>query len=91
MHIAVNLGVQKLGSFQVDNLLPEEIDHELNMAQRRFIKQRYSAFSNPTRRGFEQSQSRLDELCNIVEDYYPNLTSYMGSVFTSNTLGELFA
>ena len=29
MHIAVNLGVQKIGSFQVDNLLPEEIDHEL--------------------------------------------------------------
>ena len=36
MHIAINLGVQKLASFQVDNLLPEEIDHEINMAIRRY-------------------------------------------------------
>ena len=41
MHIAVNLGVQKIASFQVDNLLPQEIDHELNNAMHRFIKQRY--------------------------------------------------
>jgi len=41
MHIAVNLGVQKIASFQVDNLLPQEIDHELNNAMDRFIKQRY--------------------------------------------------
>jgi len=91
MHIAVNLGVQKLGSFQVDNLLPEEIDHELNMAQRRFIKQRYSALSNPKRRGFEQSQKRLDDLRNLVEDYYQNLPSYMGAVYTSKGSGDVFA
>jgi len=46
MHIAVNLGVQKIASFQVDNLLPEEIDHELNLAMLRFIKQRYNPTSN---------------------------------------------
>ena len=52
MHIAVNLGVQKIASFQVDNLLPQEIDHELNNAMHRFIKQRYSPEGNKYRDGF---------------------------------------
>jgi len=90
MHIAVNLGTQKIGSFQVDNLLPEEIDHELNLAQRRFIKQRYSNLSNQKRKGFEQSQKRLDDLRNLVEDYYHNLPSFMGSVYTSSSKGDVF-
>ena len=90
MHIAVNLGTQKIGSFQVDNLLPEEIDHELNLAQRRFIKQRYSGLSNQKGKGFEQSQKRLDDLRNLVEDYYQNLPSFMGAVYTSSTKGDVF-
>lgn len=84
MHIAVNLGVQKIGSFQVDNLLPEEIDHELNLAQRRFIKQRYSYQRPP---GFEQSQKRLDDLRNLVEDFYLNVPSYMGAVYNAGPIG----
>ncbi len=91
MHIAVNLGVQKIGSFQVDNLLPEEIDHELNLAQRRFIKQRYSGLSNVKRKGFEQSQKRLDDLRNLVEDYFLHLPSFMGSVYTSSHSSDIFA
>ena len=90
MHIAVNLGTQKIGSFQVDNLLPEEIDHELNLAQRRFIKQRYSGLSNQKGKGFEQSQKRLDDLRNLVEDYYQNLPSFMGAVYTSSSKGDVF-
>jgi hypothetical protein len=66
MHIAVNLGVQKIASFQVDNLLPEELDHELNSAMLRFIKQRYNPTSNRLGRGFEQSQKRIDDLRNLV-------------------------
>lgn len=66
MHVAVNLGVQKIASFQVDNLLPQEIDHELNNAMDRFIKQRYSPFGNKYRKGFEQSQKRIDDLRNLV-------------------------
>lgn len=69
MHIAVNLGVQKIASFQVDNLLPQEIDHELNNAMDRFIKQRYIPMGNKYRRGFEQSQKRIDDLRNLVVDY----------------------
>ena len=91
MHIAVNLGVQKIGSFQVDNLLPEEIDHELNLAQRRFIKQRYSNLSNAKRQGFEQSQKRLDDLRNLLEDYFFHLPSYMGAIYTSTSYNDIFA
>tara|TARA_R100000908_G_scaffold54903_1_gene30185 strand:- start:179 stop:1360 length:1182 start_codon:yes stop_codon:yes gene_type:complete len=90
MHIAVNLGVQKIGSFQVDNLLPEEIDHELNLAQRRFIKQRYSSTSNAKQQGFEQSQKRLDDLRNLVEDFTAYENFYMGPVYTSSSRGDIF-
>jgi hypothetical protein len=69
MHIAVNLGVQKIASFQVDNLLPQEIDHELNVAMDKFIKLRYSPLGNKYRDGFEQSQKRIDDLRNLVVDY----------------------
>lgn len=68
MHIAVNLGVQKIASFQVDNLLPQEIDHELNGAVESFIKQRYSPMGNKYRDGFEQSQKRIDDLRALVVD-----------------------
>ena len=68
MHIAVNLGVQKIASFQVDNLLPQEIDHELNDAMFAFIKQRYSPMGNKYRDGFEQSQKRIDDLRALVVD-----------------------
>jgi len=101
MHIAINLGVQKLASFQVDNLLPEEIDHEINMAIRRFINQRYSPASNQKQRGFEQSQKRTDDLRNLLEDYHVaaqinNETgeavgygSYFGVVYTSPVAGVI--
>jgi hypothetical protein len=68
MHIAVNLGVQKIASYQVDNLLPEEIDHELNLAMTRFIKQKYNPSSNRLGKGFEQSQKRIDDLRALVVD-----------------------
>jgi len=68
MHIAVNLGVQKIASYQVDVLLPEEIDHELNLAMTRFIKQKYNPSSNRLGKGFEQSQKRIDDLRALVVD-----------------------
>jgi hypothetical protein len=68
MHIAVNLGVQKLASFQADTLLPQEIDFELNLAMNRFIKQRYNAASNRYGKGFEQSQKRIDDLRTLLQE-----------------------
>jgi hypothetical protein len=82
MHIAVNLGVQKIASFQVDNLLPEEIDHELNLAQLRFVKQRFNARSNRQGKGFEQSQKRIDDLKSLIVEHQ-DFTSYYGEVYTS--------
>lgn len=83
MHIAVNQGVQKIASFQVDNLLPQEIDHELNLAMMRFIKQRFNATSNRLGKGFEQSQKRIDDLRTLLVENRGN-TSYEGQVYTSN-------
>jgi hypothetical protein len=89
MHIAVNLGVQKIASFQADSLLPEEIDYELNTAVRRFISQRYNKHGNKYKRGFEQSQKRLDDLRHLVEDYTTTTSSYMGVGYTSRTNGNI--
>ena len=83
MHIAVNLGVQKIASFQVDNLLPQEIDHELNLAMTRFVKQRYNFSSNRLGKGFEQSQKRIDDLRTLVVEH-TGLTTSEGVVFNSN-------
>lgn len=83
MHIAVNLGVQKIASFQVDNLLPQEIDHELNLSMIRFIKQRYNSTSNRLGKGFEQSQKRIDDLRTLVVEH-TGFTNYEGLAFNSN-------
>jgi hypothetical protein len=83
MHIAVNQGVQKIASFQVDNLLPQEIDHELNLAMMRFIKQRFNYTSNRLGKGFEQSQKRIDDLRSLLVEHTGE-TFYEGIVYTSN-------
>jgi len=90
MHIAINQGVQKIASFQADTLLPEEIDLELNFAVRRFINQRYNPMGNKYKRGFEQSQKRLDDLRNLVEDYTGYTGSYMGIGYTSRNHGNVY-
>jgi hypothetical protein len=84
MHIAVNLGVQKLASFQADNLLPEEIDHELNLSVMRFIKQRYNPSSNRQGKGFEQSQKRIDDLKHLVSTQTGTTASFG---YAGDTLG----
>lgn len=81
MHIAVNLGVQKVASFQMDNFLPQEIDFELNTAMDRFIKQRYSTLSNRYQRGFEQSQKRIDDLRHLVVE------SKLDAYYKGETIG----
>ncbi len=83
MHIAINQGVQKIASFQVDNLLPQEIDHELNLAMMRFVKQRFSMTSNRVGKGFEQSQKRVDDLRSLIAEHKGN-TATEGVVYTSN-------
>jgi len=88
MHIAVNLGVQKIASFQVDNFLPQEIDHELNSAMDRFIKQRYTPLGNKYKEGFEQSQKRIDDLRNLVSSTLINTFELDGIVLAENLLED---
>ena len=79
MHIAINQGVQKIASHQVDVLLPQEIDFELNKAQDKFVKGRYNQFGNKYSKGFEQSQKRIDDLRRLITEESIT-TTYKGQV-----------
>jgi|TARA_R110000744_G_scaffold281190_3_gene393136 hypothetical protein len=68
MHIAINLGVQKIASFQVDLFLQTEIDIEINKNIDRFVKQRYNALGNKYQTGFEESQKRIDDLRTLITE-----------------------
>ena len=79
MHTAINLGVQKVASFQVDTILIEEMDLEINKSIERFVNQRYNKFGNKYRTGFEESQKRIDDLRTLImED--SNFTTYKGQI-----------
>ena len=68
MHIAVQQGVDKINSLQADSLLSEEIDLELNKSVFRFINGKYGK-NNIYRKGFEESQKRIDDLRTLVREY----------------------
>ena len=79
MHIAINQGLQKIGSFHADNFLPEEIDLELNKNIQRFVEQRYNKGGNKYQKGFDESQKRIDDLRTLVTEFSSN-TSYKGQI-----------
>ena len=79
MHTAIDQGLQKIHSFQVDNFLPQEIDLEINKNIQRFVEQRYSKLSNLKKQGFEESQKRIDDLRSLVVEYSAG-TSYKGQI-----------
>ena len=79
MHIAINQGLQKIGSFHADNFLPEEIDLELNKQILRFVEQRYNKKGNKYQTGFEESQKRIDDLRSLVVEYSQN-TNYKSQI-----------
>lgn len=62
MHIETELRLQKVGTYAVDNFQREEYDAFLNDAQVRWVKNRFSAFSNAKQKGFEEVVKRLDDL-----------------------------
>ena len=68
MHLAVQQGVDKINSLQADVLLPQEIDIELNKSLIKFIATRYGK-NNIYRKGFEESQKRIDDLRNLVTEF----------------------
>ena len=70
MHNHLRLELNKINSNLYDDFLPEEIDAFLNQQMFSFIKQRYNPTSNIKKRGFEETQKRIDDLrkC-LVTDY----------------------
>lgn len=73
MHIAIQQGVDKINSLQADSLLSEEIDIELNKNVYRFINTKYGR-NNMYRKGYEESQKRIDDLRTLVREYEAPVT-----------------
>ncbi|MFN9108901.1 MAG: hypothetical protein ACK5XN_02310 [Bacteroidota bacterium] len=91
MHIAIDLELNKINSNLYDIFLPQEKDYFLNRAQERFVKQRYTAISNPKQRGFEMSQKRIDDLRTLlVPNYYDKVYQLASSDFDFSTKGRFY-
>ena len=86
MHLAIQQGVDKINSLQADMLLREEIDIELNKSQMRFINTKYGK-NNKYRKGFEESQKRIDDLRSLVREYEApvNYKEELGNKFNIDT------
>ena|SRR3990167_170314 len=65
MHIYFKLLMDKEDTSGLPNFQPEAIDMFINMAQRKFVKNRYSG--STTGLGFESIQKRTDDIRNVVE------------------------
>ena len=70
MHTAFNQGLQRIDANAYDFMQSQEIDHWLNRAQERFIKDRAFITGDVKRVGFEGNQKRLDDIRTIVEQDY---------------------
>tara|TARA_R110000850_G_scaffold45004_1_gene113967 strand:+ start:500 stop:1639 length:1140 start_codon:yes stop_codon:yes gene_type:complete len=88
MHLAVQQGVDKINSLQADVLLPQEIDIELNKSLIKFISTRYG-HNNMYRKGFEESQKRIDDLRSLVKEFEGS-TTFKGQL-NNNTWVDTFA
>lgn len=68
MHIATRHGVDRINALRASNLLPEELDLELNKAMNRFIENRYHGNARYGT-AFEESQKRIDDLRSLLVEY----------------------
>jgi hypothetical protein len=66
MHIAFQIGVDKVASLNYPGFESEEVDFILNQAQDEFVKTRYGG-NNLYRKGFEENQKRTDDIRSIVK------------------------
>lgn len=67
-HTQLNLRIDKIDSAAYDDVLPEELDVYLNLATRRFIKERFEPRSNRFNLGFEQSSKRTQDLQHLISE-----------------------
>ena len=90
-HIRIKILVDKIDSSYYEEVLPEEIDEILNEEYLRYIKTHYGK-NNIYRRGFDESQKRIDDLKNLVKSAFCNVTevSYYDNVYRAD-LSNLFS
>ena len=74
MHIMFKVLTDKVDTLNYPNFEPEEIDLLLNMAQERFIKQRYGT-TNQKRKPIESNQKRTDDLREVVKNGQLSVTT----------------
>lgn len=94
MHVAIQQGLQRMGSYDFSDMLPEEIDLQINRMQERFVKQRFDvSIADP--QGFQQTQKRLDDIRTVIvndfqytqkDEYaeYTNTTADFTTTFFEN-------
>jgi hypothetical protein len=76
MHTAFNQGLQRVNANAYDYFTTDEINHWLNRAQERFIKDRAFITGDVKRVGFEGNQKRLDDIRTLVsQDYFDGWTA----------------
>ena len=68
IHIAIDLGLQKLGSFAYDNIKPEYIDYAFNRMGDAYITEKTTKELDPKNIGFEDTQSRLSMIRELIEE-----------------------
>lgn len=83
-HIQFQLRADKIDSNAYDQVLPEEVDVYLNLAQRRFVKERFEPRSNSHQVGFEQSIKRIEDLRHLLKEqvlnaFYSSLVTLEGT------------
>jgi len=82
MHIAIDLGLQKVNTFTQKNLLSQEKDWFLNDEVTKFIKQRTNPVSNMKRQGTDDTTKRYEDLSDLTRREILNIE------LISDTIGE---
>lgn len=77
IHIAIDLGLQKLGSFAYDNIKPEYIDYVFNRMGDAYISDKTTRRNDPKQAGFEDNITRLSTIRELVTE--TNLIAFNGS------------
>lgn len=81
-HQAFDIELDKTLDFELAYILPEQKDYWLNKAQDRFVKSR--AFGNNVfKTSFEQTQKRMDDLRDIVEETSSITPTLVGTTYSS--------
>jgi hypothetical protein len=68
IHIAIDLGLQKLGSFAYDNIKPEYIDYAFNRMGDQYLMEKTTRALNPKESGFEDNITRLSTIRELVTE-----------------------